>query len=214
LGRIFQEAFLPVKQSWQLAWRSPEFRKKIISGLVIITGILAVFPLFFQFIEKRNGLNLNDWLLKYLPVRDVSKAIFIIIWSTSILVLFRCLRNPQMFLLFLWGYILLSLTRMVSITVFALDPPQNLLPLVDPISNTFYGESYVTKDLFFSGHTATVFLMFLCLERPADKIIGLAASVAVGTLLLVQHVHYTIDVLAAPLFTYLVYLASRKIAGN
>jgi hypothetical protein len=36
----------------------------------------------------------------------------------------------------------------------------------------------------------------------------------VGILLIIQHVHYTIDVLAAPLFAYVMYLLGSKIAGN
>ena len=68
-----------------------------------------------------------------------------------------------------------------------------------------YGAHYITHDLFFSGHTTTVFLVFLCLKKKWDRIYVLTASIVLGMLLLAQHVHYTIDVLAAPVFTYAVY---------
>jgi hypothetical protein len=45
--------------------------------------------------------------------------------------------------------------------------------------------------------------MYFCLPKKGDKILALLASLIVGCLLLVQHVHYTIDVLAAPVFVYL-----------
>ncbi|HEX3079850.1 MAG TPA: phosphatase PAP2-related protein, partial [Puia sp.] len=63
----------------------------------------------------------------------------------------------------------------------------------------------ITHDLFFSGHTTTVFLIFLCLKKKRDRIYALIASILLGIFLLGQHVHYTIDVLAAPIFTYVAY---------
>jgi membrane-associated phospholipid phosphatase len=92
-----------------------------------------------------------------------------------------------------------------------LNPPPGLIQLSDPIANAFYGKSFVTKDLFYSGHTATVFLIFLCLEKRDEKIAALIATFIVGVLVLFQHVHYTIDVIAAPVFTYICFFIARKI---
>ncbi len=94
---------------------------------------------------------------------------------------------------------------MACIALISLNPPAGLIPLADPITNMFYGKDYITHDLFFSGHTTTVFLIFLCMKKKMDRMLVLIASMVVGVLLLVQHVHYTIDVLAAPVFTYVIY---------
>ncbi len=99
--------------------------------------------------------------------------------------------------------------RFVTLSLVALDPPPGMVPLVDPISSFFSGNAAITKDLFFSGHTTTMVLIFLCLERRADKIIALIAAFTVAYLLLVQHIHYTIDVLAAPVVVYPCYRLTR-----
>jgi hypothetical protein len=52
--------------------------------------------------------------------------------------------------------------------------------------------------------------MFLCLQKKIDKIITLCTTVIIGFLVLVQHVHYSLDVIVAPFFAYLVYIAARK----
>jgi len=85
-----------------------------------------------------------------------------------------------------------------------------LVGLVDPVSNFFYGEKFVTKDLFFSGHTSMVFLLYLCLSGRKEKRLGLIATAAVAFLLLVQHVHYTLDVVGALVFTWITYWGVRK----
>jgi membrane-associated phospholipid phosphatase len=98
---------------------------------------------------------------------------------------------------------------MTSIYLVALDPPNGLIHLVDPLTGIFYGNVVITRDLFFSGHTSTLVLIFLCLEKRTDKILGFIAIVVVMILLLVQHIHYTIDVVAAPVIVYIIFLLTR-----
>ena len=197
-------------EKWQAAWNSKKFRTRIFAGLILLFITLATFPFFFQAIDERNGPVLNDWLLNSLPPYNVSVAIFIIMWGSTVFIFTRAFQNPDIFVVYLWAYIILSITRLLSITLVPLDPPRGLVELKDPISNTFYGMRVVTKDLFFSGHTSTLFLNFLCLKKRNDKIIMLTTTISVACLLLIQHVHYTIDVLAAPIFTYLIYRFAKK----
>jgi PAP2 superfamily C-terminal len=201
------------KNNWTIAWQQPLFRKKLYAGASILVVILILLPFFFQAIEKRDGVHLNDWLLTRLPAYNVSVAIFVIIWSATLLCLIRAIQTPGIFMALLWGYIFLFITRMISIWLIPLNPPDHLIALIDPISNTFYGSHYITKDLFYSGHTATVFLFFLCLQKKSDKVITLLCAIAVAVLLTFQHVHYTIDILFAPLFTFLCYKLAVKIRG-
>ena len=201
-------------QKWKKAWASRRFRNKLIAGFITIAAILSAFPLFFQVIEKRHGILLHDWLLYQVPVHDVSIFIFLLIWASTLLLLIRFVQDPEILQRFLWSYIFLCLLRMITIGLFPLEPPEHLLPLADPIANSFYGTHFVTRDLFFSGHTATVFLMALNLKRPVDKGLVFIASLCIGILVLVQHVHYSIDVIAAPFLTTGVYWLGRRVAGK
>jgi hypothetical protein len=196
---------------WSSALQHLSFKRKLIIGVVLVTCILITLPFFFQYIEQRPGAVLNDALLSYLHPRDVSIPIFAMIWSMALLFILRSVQSPSVFLVALWGFIFLFLTRICTISLIALNPPPGLIPLIDPISNRFYGNSFITKDLFYSGHTAAVCLFFFCFQRKIDRWMALVCTIAVGFLVLVQHVHYTIDVIAAPFFTFLCYLLARKI---
>lgn len=201
--------------AWKEAWKDPRFRIKTLAGSFVLIALLASLPFFFTIIEQREGSTLNDWLLKRIPPVDVSVITFIIIWGMTFFICFRSAQKPAIFVVMMLSLVLLLLSRMLTIWFIPLNPPEGLIPLKDPISSIFYGgtQVFITKDLFYSGHTSTQFLIFLCLERKKDKILALAATLLVGMLVLIQHVHYTIDVVAAFVLTYFIYLLGRKIAS-
>jgi len=190
---------------WSPAWKIPSFRLKLWVGMAVFAGILVSLPFFFDAIEDRNGHVLSDFILEKIPAHNFSVAVFFLIWSSCLLLVVRIPGDPMILLITLWAYNGVTLLRMACIGLISLNPPAGLIPLADPITNQFYGSHYITHDLFFSGHTTTVFLVYLCLKKKWDRMYTLLASVLLGIFLLVQHVHYTIDVLAAPVFTYAVY---------
>jgi hypothetical protein len=200
--------------SWAQAWQLRRFRNKTIIALLLVAIILTLLPTFFAFIEKREGMVLQDYVLDAVPAMDVSIPTFIIIWSVVLLVFYRIYQNPMLFLVVTYGFILMCLCRVLTISFLPLNPPADLIALKDPIANLAYGQKglFITKDLFYSGHTGNMFLFFLCLQGKWDKIIALTASFLIGLLVLIQHVHYTIDVFAAYIFTYFIYLAAKKVA--
>ena len=62
---------------WKIAWKNKNFKHLVIIGSVLLVLIFCFFPFFFQAIEKRDGITLNDWLLNKLPALNVSIFIFI-----------------------------------------------------------------------------------------------------------------------------------------
>jgi membrane-associated phospholipid phosphatase len=207
-------ALLTENISWSKAWQERRFRNKTIIALLLVAIILTLLPTFFAFIEKREGLVLQDYVLDAIPAIDVSIPTFVIIWSLVLLVFYRIYQNPRLFLVVAYGFILMCLARVLTISILPLNPPAGLIVLKDPIANIAYGGNgiFITKDLFYSGHTGNMFLFFLCLERKWDKIFALTASFLVGILVMIQHIHYSIDVIAAFIFTYFIYLGAKKLA--
>ena len=208
--KIKQESSL-LLNIWGEALQLPLFKQKLLVGLGVFITLLNVFPVFYQYIEKRNGIMNHDVFLHLIPAFDVSIPIFIVTWFMAILMIMKAIKNPAVFLTFLYGFIILNIARFISISLIPFNPPHDLIPISDPISNIFYGDTYVTKDLFFSGHTATQFLCFLCLNKRLDRALGLIATVLMGALVLIQHVHYTIDVISAPVFAYICYWLASKV---
>ena len=86
-----------------------------------------------------------------------------------------------------------------------LDPPENIISLNDPFVQYFSSSEILTKDLFFSGHTSTIFMLYLVSTKKILKRIFLFCTVLVALFVLLQHVHYSVDVFAAPFFTFTAY---------
>jgi hypothetical protein len=194
---------ISLKNNWKATWASASQRSLMLTGSAIVAVILSAMPFFFQSIERRPGTQLHDIVLSQLQPHDVSLYIFMIIWTMALLTLIRAIQTPSIYVHYVWLYIVICMTRMLTITLVPLAAPAGLVELVDPLTGVFYGHTVITKDLFYSGHTASLLSMYFCLPKKGDKILALLASLIVGCLLLVQHVHYTIDVLAAPVFVYL-----------
>ena len=77
-----------------------------------------------------------------------------------------------------------------------------MILLADPISSIAYPDRGFAKDLFFSGHVSTMMVLVLIEKNRLAKILKITGTVIMGFLLAWQHVHYTIDLLAAPVITY------------
>jgi membrane-associated phospholipid phosphatase len=66
------------------------------------------------------------------------------------------------------------------------------------------------NDSFFSGHTGLPFLMaFIYYDRKWLRIIFISLSMIFGAVVLLAHIHYTIDVLSAFFISYGIYRLSR-----
>jgi hypothetical protein len=199
-------------ERWHNAYYNKTFKRTLFFGIVLLPLVLMCTYQFFNYIQDcRGGIVLNDWVLKSIPARDVSIPISIIMASVIGLCVLRCLANPSMFIIVLIALILLFATRIVTISITRLMAPVGLIELKDPICNLMYGSRFITKDLFYSGHTATLSLLYFCAYKKIDKYCILFAVILVGALLLIQHVHYTVDVACAPLFAFGCFWLSKKI---
>jgi hypothetical protein len=199
-----------MKPLWQQAWSDPGWRRSLYAGLLVALPVVYYLPAFFWFIEHKPGFTIYDPVLARIGPAEVSGLTFGVLYSLVVAGIIRLMRDPWRFVRMLHAYALLLLMRMLTIYTVTLEPPGSIIPLVDPVTQGFYPEDEpFLKDLFFSGHTSTSVLFAIAVGRGwLRKIIGVGAAV-VGFLVILQHVHYTIDVLVAPFFAWLVWQMAR-----
>lgn len=200
------------QENWRSEWQSNTFRYKLILSLVVLVGTLLLSVKYLSFIESRSGVPINDLLLKYLPSYDLSGYIFFIIYSALVLGISHISQVPFRLIPAFYVYTVVLIFRMASIYFIPLEAPENIILLRDPFVEFFTGTgTVITKDLFFSGHTATICILYFFAKNKWLKTFFLVSGIALGTMLLIQHVHYTIDVIAAPFISYAGYRLVLKI---
>ncbi|MGE3801904.1 MAG: phosphatase PAP2-related protein, partial [Candidatus Kapaibacterium sp.] len=157
-----------------------------------------------------SGVVLDDPILNLITPVDLTWPIFALIYGGLLLAVTRLLPSPDALLLTIRSYTLLLLVRIVVMFLAPFAQPDGMILLRDPVAGLGPGGA-MTNDLFFSGHTATMFLFFLTAQERRFKSIFLLLTVLLGVMLLMQHVHYTVDVVAAPFFTFGCFVLAQKI---
>lgn len=182
--------------------------------MAIFSAVPILVSMFFVlgFVEERKGLVLSDFVLNGLPSVDLSVSIFGLMYLQVFVGSVYIIKNPRWTLRLAQAYLLMLTFRMICMLVVPLEPPEGIIPLRDYIlERSFYNENVNLKDLFFSGHTATVFLFYLAIKAKYLRLLFFFGGIIIGFALLMQHAHYTIDVLFAPVFAWLSFFIAGKL---
>jgi len=201
--------FTQIISAWKEAFREQGFMLKLLitPGLFVLYS--AVTQHLGEYVELRKGVQLEDHLLYWFPSYDYSVFIFILLYSSLSLVVLTHLDRPKVILRIIEMHFLVAVVRQLCILAIALEPPVGLIVLRDVfLENTVYPRhSPLTKDLFFSGHVASIWLYFLCAERKFMRYFLVAATFGMTYMILSMRVHYTYDVYGALLITTLIFKA-------
>lgn len=206
---IFVFNYSLVMNTWSLFLRS--YPKNIKFYILLLSGLTSIllFSKFMIWNETRPGLRIHDPLLSLITPLDLSLATGILTDLPIMLGLVFITKKPSNTIYLIFAMIGICCFRAMTLYFFVLEPPVDIIPLKDPIlESVFYGGSVLLKDLFFSGHTANLILIGLLIEQVWLKRFLFICAFLVGTMLILQHVHYSIDVFAAPFFAGVIYKIS------
>jgi len=197
--------------TWKSFLKDKKNLTEFIITAVIVTGVIIAFSHFLLFIEQREGVVLNDPILRTFNPLDLTWLTFALIYLSLIIFVVTTFNKPDKLLIAFQAYGLMLIFRTIAMYLTPFEAPETILLLNDPFVQFFAKGDILTKDLFFSGHTGTLFLVFLLAENKTLKIIFLLLTLMVGTAVLLQHVHYSVDVFVAPFVAYGAYRIIKKL---
>jgi len=194
---------------WKLHLSEKTFRWK----LLIVPGLFLIYSAITQhlgnYIETRKGVQLEDKFLQLFPSYDFSTPIFFLLYASLFALIVTHLHRPKVIMRLIEMHFLVAVVRQICIMALALEPPAGIIVLRDVfLENTVYPHnSPLTKDLFFSGHVASIWIYFLCAQHKFMKTWMFLATFIMSFMVLSMRIHYTYDVYGALFFTTLIYFA-------
>jgi hypothetical protein len=194
---------------WRDAWRHHAYRSQLIWSLAALPVGLLLLRLYLDAVEGRAGAVLDDPFLRCLSAVDLKWITQSLTYSGLLLGIVSLCFHPYALLLVVRASVVMTAFRIICLFLLPLDPPAGVVPLVDPLIQLPFAHPTLTRDLFFSWQTAFMALFVFAVEGKDLKIIFVTCAFLVSILLLIQHVHYTIDVVAAPCFAYVAWGIAR-----
>ncbi|MBC7540734.1 MAG: hypothetical protein H7281_18080 [Bacteriovorax sp.] len=204
------ERYKYFKSNWNSTLTDRYFVIEFISSIFILVCTMMIFSKFTAFVEMRKGIQFNDPLLDTFKAINLTKSIFAMIYGGIFLALASLLSSPYKLMILFEAYALMVLVRILTLFILPLAPPVGMIFLQDPFVEFFGTSKTIDNNLFFSGHTATIFLLFLSVPKKL-KWTFLIITFFVATSVLLQKVHYTVDVIIAPCISFISYYLILKL---
>ena len=180
----------------------------LLEALVLFIVSVYITHIASRYAEIKAGNHVEDIILSNTPVMNFE---FLFVHGAIMLSLFvvaLCLRFREMAPFIVKAVSLFIIIRAIFVSLTHIGPYPLKLELESGLLN------FITSgnDLFFSGHTGLPFLIALIFwNHLYIRILFIASSVIFGVIVLLSHLHYSIDVFAAFFITYSIYHIALKL---
>ena len=191
--------------NWKEFLKEKRNRVELVITFFLLAIVLTFLTNFLNYVEARQGVVLPDPILNLFKPIDLTWLTFALIYISLVAAIATLSKNPKQLMFAIQLYTLMVAVRIIAMFLLPLEPPATMIILNDPFVEFFGTGQTLTKDLFFSGHTATLFILFLVAPKKIIKTMFMISTILVAISVILQHVHYSIDVFAAVFFTHACY---------
>lgn len=184
---------------WSLYLSNARFRVLTACSFVFLAFSIKFITQSLAIIDLQTGILLFDPVHAILPPAiDFSNIIFFLTYtSVFVATIDVVMKSPIQLVRLGFAIGLMKILRSFSMFLLPLEPPIGIIALQDPLVSFMTPNQVVAlRDLFFSGHCATMMILLLVVVSPAIKKWMRFIIIVVPFLILWQRVHYTIDVVA------------------
>ena len=191
-------------QSYKIHFSNKSFLISFFGGILLLAISLVTQFYVSGYVNSLPSIPVTDLILSNIRVFEVGG---IFVYGSILLLfvgLFVGLRQLNCLPFVMKSVALFTLIR----SVFVILTHISAFPTRVAIESSFFNHSafsgiFTGNDLFFSGHTGLPFLLALIFwENKNIRIIFLGFSILFAIVVLLGHIHYSIDVLSAYFITY------------
>lgn len=184
-------------------WTKKAFLISIVSGVLLLIGSLIINFFAGTYASTHASGAVTDLILSNIPVLNVDVFFVEGSYALIILITLLCAWEPKRLPFALKSIALFVLVRSFFVILTHIGPFSFESP-VDP--SRFFDKFNFTGDLFFSGHVGLPFLMTLLFWNiKVWRWTFLVLTFAFAAIVLLGHLHYSIDVFGAFFITFTIY---------
>lgn len=201
-----------ISREYKEAWSTPGFVVSLVISTIVLSGALYVNFWAIDKATEKAGVSVEDLILSNVPVYEVDglfvNGTFVVLAFAVLIVL----SQPRSIPFVLHGLTLFILVRSGFTLLTHLGPPEAhyASDFGETITSAFFG-----SDQFFSGHTGMPFLGALAYWHIRwIRNAFLAATMYFVVIVLLGHIHYSIDVASAFFITFGVYQIAIRLFSH
>ncbi|MDB5266360.1 MAG: conserved rane protein of unknown function [Parcubacteria group bacterium] len=181
-------------------FKNHSLKRSLVMGILLLLASLVVNFYAGVYATERASNPVTDIILSNVPVYDLDEIFVYGSWILVAFIAYVCVKNLRKTPFTLKTIALFVLVRALFITLTHLGPFPHAA-VINPAS--FIRYFVFGGDLFFSGHTGLPFLLALVFWKDRRlRMIFLCTSIFFAVVVLLAHLHYTIDVLSAFFISY------------
>lgn len=187
----------------------------LVAGFGFFVFALVVQHFVYNYIDRTvKGTPVGDLVLDNLAVVNLDFFIVEGALVSTVIVIILFFLYPKYLTFSLKALALFIIIRSFFISLTHLGTNLHQITL-DPHSIGFFLYDFLynaKNDFFFSGHVGASFLFALIFwKQTIWRIVFLVISIIFAVSMLLAHMHYSIDIFAAPFITYGIYMMSKNI---
>ena len=191
--------------SWRFVIRSNIIYYMIFLFIFIISFRMANIQVLHYLQIRPLFISLHDPVFRFIPYHNFNTQCEILFQVTQFIMIGYFLKNPLKVIIYFQALCFIWITRWLTIYLLPFSAPHDKIPLLNYLN---YGNYTISRDLFFSGHTAAVVIMIFNSDNRLLARFGLLSLLTMIILMLFSRWHYTIDIVIAPYIAYCYYSIS------
>jgi len=183
-------------------WSKELWNHKNLIGLSILFLIAALVINYYSgsYVTQKGTAVVSDLILDNIPIFNLNfMFVYGYIFVVGSMIVYPFFFKVKKIHTIIFQISLLIIMRSFFIMLTHLKSPDVGMTFVFPGVLNFLR---FRNDLFFSGHTAMPFMAFFVFKESKIKYLFLIESLIMGTVVLLTHEHYSIDVFSAFFITY------------
>lgn len=195
-------------QSFKINFSDRNFLVSFFGGVLLLTISLIVQFFIIGYVNSLTTSPVTDIILSNIRVYDVSATFVYGSILLTIIGVIIGLRRLNCLPFAMKSVALFTLIRSIFVTLTHISPfpTHAVISLPFFLNNEAFSGIFTGNDLFFSGHTGLPFLLALIFwQYKTERTIFMGFSILFAVVVLLGHIHYSIDVLSAYFITYSIF---------